>query len=69
MDTMTEIARIGVVPVIKLDDPDHAIPLAEALKAGDIPLAEVTFRTPTVVESLRRISQEVRTFSSARALC
>ena len=58
MRTMTEIARIGVVPVIKLDDPKDAVPLAEALKAGGVPVAEVTFRTDAAEESIRRIAGE-----------
>ena len=58
MNTLAEISRIGVVPVIKLDDPSDAVPLAEALKAGGIPVAEVTFRTGAAEESIRRIANE-----------
>jgi 2-dehydro-3-deoxyphosphogluconate aldolase/(4S)-4-hydroxy-2-oxoglutarate aldolase len=56
---MTEIARISVVPVIKLDDPKDAVPMALALKAGGVPVAEVTFRTSAAEESIRRIASEV----------
>jgi 2-dehydro-3-deoxyphosphogluconate aldolase/(4S)-4-hydroxy-2-oxoglutarate aldolase len=59
MNVMAEIARIGVVPVIKLDDPLDAVPLAQALKVGDEPVAEVTFRTSAAEESIRRIAGEV----------
>ena len=39
------IAEIGIVPVVRLDEPDgDALPLADALCAGGVPLAEVTFR-------------------------
>ena len=39
------ISSIGVVPVIKLNHPEwDAAPLAKALCAGDVPVAEVTFR-------------------------
>lgn len=39
------IAKIGVVPVIKLNNPQRdAAPLAEALCRGGLPVAEVTFR-------------------------
>ena len=46
---MNEIARqisqIGIMPVIKLTYPDRdALPLADALCAGGIPAAEITFR-------------------------
>ena len=39
------ISKIGVVPVIKLNHPQRdAAPLAKALCAGGVPVAEVTFR-------------------------
>ena len=39
------ISAIGVVPVIKLSNPERdAAPLAKALCAGGVPVAEVTFR-------------------------
>ncbi len=46
MNALNEaISKIGVVPVIKLNNPDRdAAPLAKALCAGDVPVAEVTFR-------------------------
>ncbi len=48
------ISDIGVVPVIKLDYPeDHAALLARALCAGDIPVAEVTFRAAGADKAIR----------------
>ncbi|MCD8050477.1 MAG: bifunctional 4-hydroxy-2-oxoglutarate aldolase/2-dehydro-3-deoxy-phosphogluconate aldolase [Clostridiales bacterium] len=46
MNALNEaISNIGVVPVIKLTNPERdAAPLAKALCAGDVPVAEVTFR-------------------------
>ena len=46
MNKLTEqISSIGVVPVIKLNNPERdAANLAKALCAGGIPAAEVTFR-------------------------
>lgn len=58
-DVLTTIGEIGLVPVIKLDDAKDAVPLAKALLAGDLPVAEVTFRTSAAEESIRRISSEV----------
>ena len=41
----TKISAIGVVPVIKLNNPERdATPLAKALCEGGVPVAEVTFR-------------------------
>ena len=40
-----ELGKIGIVPVIALDDAKDAEPLAKALIEGGLPCAEVTFRT------------------------
>lgn len=53
------LRSIGVIPVVTLDDPDLAVPLAHALVAGGLPAAEVTFRTPAAAEVIRRMSQGV----------
>jgi 2-dehydro-3-deoxyphosphogluconate aldolase/(4S)-4-hydroxy-2-oxoglutarate aldolase len=55
-DILSRLREIKIVPVIVIDDPEDALPLARALVAGGLPLAEVTFRTPSAVESLRRIA-------------
>lgn len=59
LEILQQIEAIGIVPVIKIDDADKAVPLAKALVAGGIPCIEVTFRTAAGVEALRRISAEV----------
>lgn len=52
------ISEIGVVPVIKLNDPERdAAPLAEALCAGGVPVAEVTFRAAGADEAIRRMKE------------
>ncbi|MEE4119503.1 MAG: bifunctional 4-hydroxy-2-oxoglutarate aldolase/2-dehydro-3-deoxy-phosphogluconate aldolase [Paracoccaceae bacterium] len=45
MDIFDEIAAFGVIPVIALDEAEAALPLADALIAGGLPVAEITFRT------------------------
>jgi 2-keto-3-deoxy-6-phosphogluconate aldolase len=52
------VARYGVVPVIAIDSVDSAIPLADALLEGGLPLAEITFRTAAAAEVIERISQQ-----------
>ena len=54
-----EIKKIGIIPVIKIDDVKKAVPLAKALMAGGIPCAEITFRTAQAEESIQRIRDEV----------
>ncbi len=51
-----QIEQLGIVPVIKIDDAEKAVPLAQALVRGGIPAAEVTFRTAAGEESIRRMA-------------
>ena len=39
-----QISDIGIVPVIAIDDAEKAVPLAKALVAGGLPVAEVIAR-------------------------
>ena len=48
-----------VVPVIVLDEADHAVPTAEALLKGGISIIEITFRTDAAAASIQRIAEEV----------
>lgn len=51
------LSRHGVVPVVTIDRVDAAPPLGEALIAGGLPCAEITYRTeaaPGAIESLTR---------------
>ncbi|GHT56539.1 hypothetical protein FACS1894109_05800 [Spirochaetia bacterium] len=56
---LEDLGKIGIIPVIKIDDPEKAVPLAKALVAGGIPCAEVTFRTAQGEEAIRRMAAEV----------
>jgi 2-dehydro-3-deoxyphosphogluconate aldolase/(4S)-4-hydroxy-2-oxoglutarate aldolase len=56
---LEKISQIGIVPVIAISDIEKAVPLAKALEAGGIPVAEVTFRTAQGEEAIRRIAKEV----------
>ena len=53
-----ELYKIGIVPVIAIDDAKDAVPLAEALIKGGLPAAEVTFRTAAAEEAIRLISEK-----------
>lgn len=58
-EVLEQLSAIGIVPVIKIDDVEKAVPLAKALVAGGIPCAEVTFRTAEAEEAIKRMSAEV----------
>ncbi len=57
-EVLKQINEIGIVPVVVLDDAKDAKPLAEALCAGGLPCAEVTFRTEAAEESIRIMASE-----------
>ena len=52
-EILQKIQKIGIVPVIKLDDAKDAKPLAKALCDGGLPCAEVTFRTACAAEAIK----------------
>lgn len=54
--TFEELGRLGVVPVVELDDADAAVALADALTAGGIAAAEITFRTAAAASAIRAIA-------------
>jgi 2-dehydro-3-deoxyphosphogluconate aldolase/(4S)-4-hydroxy-2-oxoglutarate aldolase len=44
------MARSPVIPVLVIQDVRYAVPVAEALVAGGLPVLEVTLRTPAALE-------------------
>ncbi|MBI9102263.1 MAG: bifunctional 4-hydroxy-2-oxoglutarate aldolase/2-dehydro-3-deoxy-phosphogluconate aldolase [Spirochaetales bacterium] len=55
MNIFNRLSDEKIVPVIKLQSPDSATPLADALIKGGINVAEVTFRTDAAAESIKKI--------------
>ena len=56
--TLLDIMRsASVIPVIAIDDPEHAVPLAKALVAGGICVLEVTLRTAHGLAAIRAMAQ------------
>jgi 2-dehydro-3-deoxyphosphogluconate aldolase/(4S)-4-hydroxy-2-oxoglutarate aldolase len=49
------IASLGVVPVIAIEKASDAVPLADALLEGGLPVAEITFRTEAAADVLAAI--------------
>ena len=47
------MALAPVIPVIVIDRVEDAVPLAEALVAGGLPVLEVTLRTPAAIDALK----------------
>ena len=60
MNTAAEVLDLSpVIPVVALDDPAHAVPLAKALLRGGIRTIEMTLRTPAGLPAIEHIAAEV----------
>ena len=57
-EVLEQFKKIGIIPVVVLDDAKDAKPLGQALMEGGLPCAEVTFRTEAAEESIRILTKE-----------
>ena len=57
MDIIERIKQIGIIPVVSISNLEHALLLAEALLEGDLPCAEITFRTAAAAAAITQIKQ------------
>ncbi len=55
---LEKLGLIGLVPVVKIEDPAKAENLAKALRDGGLPCAEITFRTQQAAEIIHIITQK-----------
>ena len=51
------MAKAPVIPVLVIEDVSHAVPIAEALVAGGLPVLEVTLRTAAALDVIRAMKQ------------
>jgi 2-dehydro-3-deoxyphosphogluconate aldolase/(4S)-4-hydroxy-2-oxoglutarate aldolase len=58
LDPLATFRRSGIVPVVVIQDPASAAPLARAFLGGGLPVAEITFRTSAAAEAIRRVAAE-----------
>ncbi len=59
MNMIETLGAAGIIPVIVIDDVAKAVPLAQALVKGGLPVLEVTFRTACAAEAISKIKAEV----------
>lgn len=57
MNTIDFIGKVGIVPVVVIENADDAVATAQALLAGGVNVMEITLRTPAGLEAIRRVSQ------------
>ena len=53
------LEKVPVIPVLVIDDAEDAVPVARALAAGGLPIAEVTLRTPAASDAIAAIAEQV----------
>jgi len=56
---LEKIGELGIVPVVKIEKAEDALPLGRALMDGDLPIAEITFRTSAAEESIKALNKEL----------
>jgi len=56
---LERIGELGIVPVVKIEKAKDALPLGRALLDGDLPIAEITFRTSAAEESIKTLTREL----------
>jgi 2-dehydro-3-deoxyphosphogluconate aldolase / (4S)-4-hydroxy-2-oxoglutarate aldolase len=50
---------VPVIPVVVVHDAADAVPIAQALVDGGLPMIELTLRTPAAMDAIKRIAAEV----------
>jgi 2-dehydro-3-deoxyphosphogluconate aldolase/(4S)-4-hydroxy-2-oxoglutarate aldolase len=55
--TFAPLGQTGLVPVLTVERPEDALPIAEALIAGGLPVAEVTFRTAGAAKAIAAMAK------------
>ena len=56
-EVFQKVAELGVVPVIAMERVEDALPLADALIEGGLPVVEITFRTEAAAKVIETISR------------
>ncbi len=55
MEMLKQLSLAGLVPVIRVENANDAVPLCAALRDGGLPVAEITFRSDAAAEAIRRV--------------
>lgn len=57
-EVLEQFGKIGIIPVVVIEDVKDAEPLGRALMEGGLPCAEVTFRTEAAEEAIRIMAEK-----------
>lgn len=58
-EILKKIGEFGLVPVVKIERADDALPLGKALMRGELPIAEITFRTAAAEEAIEILAEKL----------
>ena len=58
-EILEKIGELGIVPVVKIEKAEDALPLGRALIDGGLPIAEITFRTSAAEDSIKTLTKEL----------
>jgi 2-dehydro-3-deoxyphosphogluconate aldolase / (4S)-4-hydroxy-2-oxoglutarate aldolase len=53
------LGDVGIIPLVRIEDPEKAVPLARAVYEGGLSVIEITFRTEAAEAAIRSIAREV----------
>jgi len=59
---LEKIGELGIIPVVKIEKAEDALPLGRALLDGALPITEITFRTPAAEESIKTLTRRLPNF-------
>jgi 2-dehydro-3-deoxyphosphogluconate aldolase/(4S)-4-hydroxy-2-oxoglutarate aldolase len=62
MSIFEYLGQMRIVPVIEIDRAEHAVPLAEALAEGGLPVMEITLRTEAGLDAISAIAEALPDF-------
>lgn len=57
-ELLNQLGELGIIPVVAIEDAADAPRLGQALLAGGLPCAEITFRTAAAADAIRAMSNE-----------
>jgi 2-dehydro-3-deoxyphosphogluconate aldolase / (4S)-4-hydroxy-2-oxoglutarate aldolase len=60
MDIAAIAGIAPVIPVLTIEEPGHAVPLARALVRGGLPVLEITLRTEAALQALQKVAADVQ---------
>ncbi|HEY3413520.1 MAG TPA: bifunctional 2-keto-4-hydroxyglutarate aldolase/2-keto-3-deoxy-6-phosphogluconate aldolase [Armatimonadota bacterium] len=54
-ETLSTLREVGIIPVVRATSPEEAMAVADAIRAGGIPILEITMTVPNAVDVIRAV--------------